>query len=86
MNTGTMVGMMSNIVGAGSILPKVVPSFVMYAQGKFYRQGIKTLLGTAKKAMTRRGAEMSPEEEELVKFCMNQLTKEERNKAIKKSR
>ena len=84
-NTGTMVGMMSNIVGAGSILPKVTPSFVLYAQGRFFRQGMKTLLATAKTAMGRRDMEMLREEEELIKYCM-ELTREERNKAIKKSR
>ena len=84
-NTGTMVGMMSNIVGAGSILPKVTPSFVLYAQGKFFRQGIKKLLGTARTAMGRRDMELLPEEEELIRYCM-EVTREERNTAIKKSR
>ncbi len=83
-NTGTLVGMMSYIVGAGAILPKSVPSFVMYAKGKFFRQGINTLLGTARTAMGRRKMQMLPEEEELIKHCM-EITKEGRNAAIKKT-
>jgi UDP-N-acetylglucosamine diphosphorylase/glucosamine-1-phosphate N-acetyltransferase len=84
-NTGTMIGMMSNIVGAGCILPKVVPSFITFLQGKMYKAGIESQLQTARTAMGRRKVEMLPAEEELIRACL-EITQEERAKAIKKSR
>jgi len=84
-NTGTMVGMMSNILGIGHLLPKSVPSFAMFMKGKCFKAGINQLTGTARTAMGRRKVEMLPEEEDLLKFLFN-LTKEERLAAVKKSR
>ena len=84
-NTGTMIGMMSNILGVGHLLPKSVPSFVMFMEGKFFKAGIKQLIGTARTAMGRRKVEMLQEEEELLTFLFG-LTKEERLVAVKKSR
>ena len=84
-NTGTMIGMMSNILGVGHLLPKSVPSFGMFMEGKLFKAGLKRLTETAKTAMGRRKVEMLPEEEELLKFLFD-LTKEERMEAVKKSR
>jgi len=84
-NTGTMIGMMSNILGVGSLLPKSVPSFVMYMEGMFFKAGRKKLAETARTAMSRRKVAMLPEEEELLGFLF-ELTKDERMDAVKKSR
>ena len=85
LNTGTMVGAMCNVMGAGSILPKDIPCFVLYMEGKFHRQGLKALFATARTAMSRRGEELTPEDEEMIAAHMEE-TREERNRAIKKSR
>ena len=84
-NTGTIIGMMANILGAGSLLPKTMPSFVMYMDGKVFKTSAKRLIETARTAMGRRKVELLPEEEELFKFLFA-LTKEERMAAVKKSR
>lgn len=84
-NTGTMIGMMSNLLGVGHLLPKQVPSFVMFLEGKFFKAGLKALTATARKAMGRRQVEMLPEEEALLAFLFDQ-TKEERTVVLKKSR
>ena len=85
MNTGTIIGVMSNVLGAGHLLPKCVPSFVMFMEGKFFKAGIKQLIATARTAMRRRNVEMSEAEEALIKHIFD-LTREERMQAVKKSR
>ena len=84
-NTGTIIGMMSNLLGAGHLLPKSVPSFVMFMEGKFFKAGIRRLIASARTAMARRGHELLPEEEELLRFLL-ELTKPERTEAVRKSR
>jgi hydroxyethylthiazole kinase-like sugar kinase family protein len=84
-NTGTMIGMMSNILGAGCLLPKVVPSFIMFMDDKFFKTGIKQQLGAAHTAMGRRTVELSEAEEALLRFLFNHL-REERMELIRKSR
>ena len=84
-NSGTVIGMMCNILGAGCLLPKSVPSFAMFMDDKFYKAGIKQLVGTARTAMGRRKVEMTPQEEALLQHLFD-LTKDERDELIKKSR
>lgn len=85
LNTGTVVGVMSNILGIGSLLPKYVPSGVMFIEGKFYKQGIQQILTTARTHMGRRQKTLSPEEESLMTVLYD-LTKSERSAYVKKSR
>lgn len=84
-NTGTIIGMMSNVLGAGCLLPKTVPSFVMFMDNKFFKAGWKQLLGTARTAMSRRKVELLPEEEALLEYLFV-LTRDERMEAVRKSR
>jgi UDP-N-acetylglucosamine diphosphorylase/glucosamine-1-phosphate N-acetyltransferase len=84
-NSGTVLGMMSNILGAGCLLPKSVPSFVMFMDNKIYKAGLGQLIGTARTAMGRRKAAMTPEEEALIRRLF-ELTKDERDELIRKSR
>ncbi len=84
-NSGTVLGMMSNILGAGCLLPKSVPSFVMFMDNKFYKAGLKQLTGTARTAMGRRKVTMTPQEEALIERLFD-LTKDDRDELIKKSR
>lgn len=85
MNTGTMIGMMANILGAGCLLPKVVPSFVMFMDNRFFKAGIKQLISTARTAMGRRKVELAAPEEALLRFLFTHL-REERSDLIRASR
>jgi len=84
-NTGAMIGMMSNILGAGCLLPKVVPSYTMFMDNKFFKAGIRQLIASARTAMDRRKVELTDAEEALLKFLFNHL-REERQELLKKSR
>ena len=84
LNTGTVVGVMTNLVGSGGVLPKYVPSFVWYLNGKFSKgYGFKMLLQTAKVAMSRRGKELGPEEIEVLNHVY-ELTRAKREELIEK--
>jgi len=84
--TGTVVGIMSNVMPSGELLPKLIPSFCWYFRGKFSRgRGLKPFLKTAKIAMGRRGVELNDYDVELFEK-LYEITKEERTKLIKKSR
>jgi len=84
-NTGTVIGVASNLLGAGSLLPKFVPSFVLFMEGKFFKVGIKQQIETAHKAMGRRNTKMLPAEEALLRF-LHEMTKEDRAEVLKRSR
>jgi len=84
-NTGTIIGMMSNILGAGCLLPKSVPSFIMFMDNKFFKAGRKQLIAAARAAMSRRKLELLPQEEALIEHLFK-LTGEERMEAVRKSR
>ncbi len=85
-NTGTVVGIMCNLVGSGGILPKFVPSFVWFLNNRFYKgYGFNAMLNTARAVMARRNRSLSDEDVELMRF-IHTLTKEERQTALKKGR
>ena len=69
----------------GLRLPKTVPSYIMFMDGKCFKAGLKRLIATARTAMGRRKLEMSPQEEALLKFLFD-LTQAERTSAVRKSR
>ncbi|OQX82568.1 hypothetical protein B6D60_12000 [candidate division KSB1 bacterium 4484_87] len=84
-NTGAMIGVMSNVVGSGKLIPKFVPSFCWYLNDKVTKgRGMKKMIETSGKAMSRRGVEMTAEDEEMFRVVY-ELTKEERTFWIKKS-
>ena len=84
-NTGAMIGVMSNVVGSGKLIPKFVPSFCWYLNDKVTKgRGMKKMIETSGKAMLRRGVEMTAEDEEMFRVVY-ELTKEERTFWIKKS-
>jgi len=84
-NTGTVIGVCSNLLGIGSLLPKNVPSFVLFMEGKFFKVGIRQQIETARKAMGRRDTKMLPEEEALFKF-LHDMTRKDRSEVLKRSR
>jgi UDP-N-acetylglucosamine diphosphorylase/glucosamine-1-phosphate N-acetyltransferase len=84
-NTGTVVGVMSNVLPAGGLLPKLIPSFCIAHEGRFLRGRLRDLLATAKTAMGRRNVELTQEDVQLFEK-LYELTKEERDEWIKKMR
>ena len=65
-NTGTHVGISSNLYGS-SFQPKFVPSFSWGGAEKMTTHQIDKAVATARLVMARRDVEMSSEEEALLK-------------------
>jgi len=85
-NTGTMVGVMCNLLGSGGPLPKFLPSFCWYFNEMIAKgTGLRSLIDTARAAMGRRGVELTDADEELMKYTY-EITKEERDKLVKRDR
>lgn len=86
LNTGTIIGVGSNIVTAGKVLPKFIPSFTWYLNGKFYKgYGLKQIIETARVVMNRRKVAMSPVEIKMLEEVFK-ITEKEREKLIEKSK
>jgi UDP-N-acetylglucosamine diphosphorylase/glucosamine-1-phosphate N-acetyltransferase len=85
-NTGSIVGMMTNILGGSEILPKTIPSFCLFANGKAFKGfGLRKLLQTAETAMGRRKVAFTEADRSMLTHAY-ELTKDERQEAVKKSR
>jgi hypothetical protein len=85
-NTGTVVGMMSLLIPDGEPFPKTIPSFCWYFRGRVSRgRGLKPLIETARIATGRRNVELTEADAELFEK-LYQITKPERDEAIKKGR
>jgi UDP-N-acetylglucosamine diphosphorylase/glucosamine-1-phosphate N-acetyltransferase len=84
LNTGTVAGVMCNILPAGHLLPKHIPSFTSVDHGRV-AQGvpIERLFRTARLIKGRRGKEFTPVEERLFLDVYEQ-TKLERARAFQK--
>jgi UDP-N-acetylglucosamine diphosphorylase / glucose-1-phosphate thymidylyltransferase / UDP-N-acetylgalactosamine diphosphorylase / glucosamine-1-phosphate N-acetyltransferase / galactosamine-1-phosphate N-acetyltransferase len=86
LNTGTVIGILTNVVGIGSLLPKYIPANSLYVDGKITKGfGMTKSIETAKTAMGRRKMTMSAAEEKLIR-AICEMTKEERNALVKKDR
>ena len=84
LNTGTTLGVMCNIVGAGTMPGKYVPSFTMFYQGRIFKVGFKSQCKTARTAMGRRDRELTLAQEALLKRVFD-LTKDARREAVRKT-
>ncbi len=85
-NTGSVVGVMSNVVGSGGVLPKFIPSFVWFMNNRAFKgPGFRMMIETARVAMSKRGRELKEEDIKLLEYTY-QITKAERNKLVKKGR
>jgi len=86
LNTGSIIGIMCNLVAGSSVLPKYIPSFCWYLQDRISKGlGMGYALNTARHAMERRDRELSVAMEELIKQAA-ELTAEEKLKYVKKDR
>jgi hypothetical protein len=77
-NTGTVVGVSSNIFGAG-FPAKYIPSFTWGGAEALTSYDLERSLEVAKRVMTRRNMHMSDVDEKLFRKVFD-LTKEERRK------
>ena len=86
LNTGSIIGIMCNLVVGSSVLPKYIPSFCWYLQDRISKGlGLNYALDPARKAMDRRDQVLSPAMEELIKHCA-ELTSEDKLAYVKKDR
>ncbi len=86
MNTGAMVGSMALIMATGEPLPKSIPSFAWFINGVVTKGfGRKMLYKTAATAMSRRKKEWTPADEAMWEAIF-EMTKAERDEAIKRGR
>jgi len=85
LNTGTIIGTMANVLAAGGILPKTIPSFCWFIKEKVTRgQGVARMIETAATVKSRRGLELT-EIERAVLWAAAELTAEQRRVAIRLS-
>ncbi len=76
-NTGTVVGIMSNVFGAG-FPPKFIPSFSWGGADGFVTHELNKALKTADKVMKRRDQKLTPTLEKAVRevFCLTEKERE----------
>ncbi|NOZ61780.1 MAG: hypothetical protein GXO74_08860 [Calditrichaeota bacterium] len=78
-NTGAVIGAMSNVVYSGKLIPRLVPSFCWYMNDQFTEgRGFENMVETAEKAMARRKVVLSSEEKEMFRVVF-EMTEEERD-------
>ncbi|KPK62098.1 MAG: hypothetical protein AMK73_06740, partial [Planctomycetes bacterium SM23_32] len=86
LNTGTVVGIMCNLVGGDGLLSKHIPSFCWWLNGRASKGlGLAQSLETARAAMARRGVELTNAMTELIKYT-EELTRAEKMERIKRDR
>lgn len=77
-NTGSSVGVMCQVLPAGELLPKHIPSFTRLWHGELTDGApLESNLATARAAMNRRGVELSDAMERLLRY-VHQETRAER--------
>ncbi|SFJ30110.1 putative sugar nucleotidyl transferase [Planctomicrobium piriforme] len=86
-NTGSAVGVMSLILPGGELLPKHIPSFSRVWHGRLdvLPDGCESGIQTARIAMSRRGQQLTPEMERLIR-AVYVSTEGERRTAFERHR
>ena len=85
LNTGTAVGVMCNVLPAGPLLPKHVPSFSAVLYGRVAPGfALEQMFATARIVMGRRGQIFTAVEEQLYQNLYEQ-TQLERERAFQKA-
>jgi hypothetical protein len=85
LNTGTSVGVMCNVLPAGILLPKHVPSFAAVLYGRVAPGfDLESLFETARIVMRRRGKNFDEVEEHVYRALFDQ-TRLERERAFQRS-
>ncbi|MCE5251168.1 hypothetical protein LLG96_13205 [bacterium] len=84
LNTGSTIGVMCLLMAAGAPLPKYIPGFAWFLNGRFSPgAGFKSLLRTAHGAVARRKCSLTEEDTELLRAVYD-MTKEERDPLVKR--
>jgi UDP-N-acetylglucosamine diphosphorylase/glucosamine-1-phosphate N-acetyltransferase len=85
-NTGTVVGMMCNLLPSGDLMPKYIPSFAWFFRSRFSKGlGLKAGLETARTAMGRRKVELTDADVAMI-TAAHELCAGELKEHIKKSK
>jgi UDP-N-acetylglucosamine diphosphorylase/glucosamine-1-phosphate N-acetyltransferase len=85
LNTGTAVGVMCNVLPAGPLLPKHVPSFTAVLYGRVAPGfPLEQMFATARTVMGRRGRAFTPVEEQLY-LVLYEHTRLERERAFQRA-
>lgn len=83
-NTGTSAGVMCQILPAGELLPKHIPSFTRLWHGEIVEGfPLDACLSTARAAMNRRGVELTESQERLLRDVYH-ATRDERQRAYQR--
>ncbi|WP_435017780.1 putative sugar nucleotidyl transferase [Tundrisphaera sp. TA3] len=86
LNTGTSIGVMCNVLPAGLLLPKHIPSFTSVLYGQVAPGfDLSQLFTTAETVMGRRGKAFSDEERQLY-LDLHQQTRLERERAFQRAK
>ena len=86
LNTRSVVGIMCNLVAGPSVLPKYIPSFCWYLDGRISKGlGLGQSLETARAAMERRGVQLTEATVELIKYT-EELTRQEKMDKVRRDR
>ena len=84
-NIGAVIGVMSDLMNTGKLIPKFVPSFCWYLRGKVTKgYGLIHTIETAAQAMRWRNINLTPEEIQMLETVFDQ-TKQERRLWMGKS-
>lgn len=77
LNTGAVVGIMTNVLSSGAIPPRFIPSFCLYREDRL-SEGftLKSLLETSERVMGRRAVDQTPEYVEMIEE-VHELVKDE---------
>ncbi len=85
LNTGTAIGVMCNVLPAGLLLPKHIPSFTAVMYGRVAPGfSLEQLFSTAETVMGRRGKTFVEAERQLY-LDLHQQTRLERERAFQKA-
>lgn len=77
--TGSVVGIMCNLVTSGEPYPKYIPSFTWYVKGQVRDWvGVERMIGAAERMMARRGVAMSEAEKGLYRRLYRETEDERR--------
>jgi len=85
LNTGSVIGMMSNLIFSGNLMPKYVPSFCWMLNDRPTKGlGLRRMIETARASMARRKVELAETEEALIRH-VHEMLKPELHAAIRKA-
>lgn len=84
LTTGTVVGIMTNVLSSGDLPPQYVPSFCFYRENKLSKGfRVKTLVETAERVMSRRNVKLTEADANMIEKVYA-LIESERDEEVEK--